>query len=279
MIISQNQITSKSNPVIKWAASLKEKKYRETSQCFVAEGEKLTFEALSAKMPVTHIFISESKSRAYLQRLREFQGSKEYESTRVEVIPDILIEKISSENSPQGIISIIKHLDFFRKMDIIYKEEFFNFASERVMVLSSVRDPGNLGSVIRSAVAFGVTHLVMSCDCADIYNSKTVRGAMGSLFRVKISIVSDLPATIREMRAAGRRVLSAELTDNAKKLGTDSLLPSDVIIIGNEGHGVSHDVSLAATDKIYIPISVATESLNASVAAAIFMWELSRNCL
>lgn len=279
MKINYNQITSKNNPLIKWAGSLKEKKYRESEGCFLAEGEKLTREALEAGLPVTHIFICESKSNYFLNLASEFSGKEEYAECIVNVIPDWLLEKISTENSPQGIISVIKHLDFFRRMDIIYKEEFLKNSTERVMILSSLRDPGNLGSVVRSAVAFGVGHLILSHDCADIYNSKTVRGAMGSLFKVKVSIVSDLVGTIKEIQAAGRRVLSAELDANAKKLGIDEILKDDVIIIGNEGHGVSSEVSSAATDKIYIPISARTESLNASVSAAIFMWELSRVCL
>lgn len=279
MRINYNQITSKNNPLIKWAASLKEKKYRESEGCFLAEGEKLTKEALESGLDITHIFISESKSEYFLNLICGFLEKKEHAECRVSVIPEWLLEKISTENSPQGIISVIKHLDFFRRMDIIYKEEFLKNPSERVMILSSLRDPGNLGSVVRSAVAFGVCHLIMSDDCADIYNSKTVRGAMGSLFKVKVSIVSDLVSTVKEIRAAGRRVLSAELDENAKRLGADKILRDDVIIIGNEGHGVSSEVSSAATDKIYIPISAKTESLNASVSAAIFMWELSKVCL
>ncbi len=271
-----NEITSRNNPLIKWAASLKEKKHREASGHFIAEGEKLTFEALRASMPITHIFVSVAKSEHLLRRIDEYKNTPQYRDCTVCVIPEALLEKISSENAPQGIISIIKRLDFFRKIDIIYKEEFLKNANERVMILSSVRDPGNLGSAIRSAVAFGVTHLLLSCDCADVYNPKTVRGAMGSIFRVKVSIISNLPETVKELCSSGRRVLSAELTEEAIRLGESKLLPTDVIVIGNEGHGVDPEVSRVATDKIYIPISVATESLNASVAAAIFMWEQSK---
>ncbi len=270
------EIQSRSNPVVKWAASLKDKKYREEAKSFVAEGEKLVFEAIGANLPVTHLFIAKKRSDYFLQKL-ENTNAPSLDNCLIYLLADEIFEKISSENSPQGIICVIKHLDFFNKSDIIYKEEFLKNPSDRVMILSSVRDPGNLGSAIRSAVAFGTRHLILSSDCADVYNSKTVRGAMGSLFRVRISIVTNLPKTVEELRAAGRRVLSAELCDSAMKLGEDKLLASDVIIIGNEGHGVDKEVSCVATDKIYIPISVATESLNASVAAAIFMWEQSKS--
>ena len=162
-------------------------------------------------------------------------------------------------------------------MDIIYKEEFSQNACGSSIVLSSVRDPGNLGSAIRSAVAFGVENIILSSDCADVYNPKTVRGAMGSLFRVKVTRVSDLKLYIEAMRANGRKVYSAELSENAKPLSEVNLSKWDAVIIGNEGHGVSKEISEASDGGIYIPISSKTESLNASVAAAIFMWEQSKN--
>ena len=161
-------------------------------------------------------------------------------------------------------------------MDIIYKEEFYFSSSERILILSSLRDPGNLGSVIRSAVAFGVDHIIMSADSADPYNPKTIRSAMGSLFKTKITIASDLPSVISVLRSLGRRVLSAELNENALVLSDAKLTTADVVIIGNEGHGISSDISKLCDSSIYIPISKNTESLNASVAAAIFMWEQNK---
>ena len=144
---------------------------------------------------------------------------------------------------------------------------------ERVLILHSVRDPLNLGSVIRSAVAFGTEHIILTSDCADVYNPKTVRSAMGSLFKIKVTIVTDVSSLIAALRAKGRRVYSAELNENALALGEVKLSPTDVVIIGNEGHGVLPEVSALCDNAIYIPISERTESLNASVAAAIFMWE------
>lgn len=161
-------------------------------------------------------------------------------------------------------------------MDIIYKEDFSQSNCGRSICLCSVRDPGNLGSAIRSAVAFGVESIILSSDCADIYNPKTVRGAMGSLFRVKVIRVQSMTDYINAMRANGRKVYTAELSASAKPLNEVSLSPYDAVIIGNEGHGVPKEISDAADGGIYIPISAKTESLNASVAAAIFMWEQSK---
>ena len=161
-------------------------------------------------------------------------------------------------------------------MDIIYKEEFFLLPDEKAIILCSVRDPSNLGAVIRSSAAFGVDHIILTGNCADVYNPKTVRSAMGSLYRVKITTVNDCSSLIEHCRQNGRRVYAAELTDNAKSLDEIDLTRNDLIMIGNEGHGISSDISALCDCSVYIPISKKTESLNASVAAAIFMWEQSK---
>ena len=273
MKIREEIITARANPTVKWASSLAEKKGRADAKSFIAEGEKLTFEAIKSKLPVTHVLVEEGKKDKIIGRLKEALSEKIYENTEIIFLSESAFSKISTEKAPQGVISIIKYLDFFFNMDIIYKEEFFLDTDERALALCSVRDPGNLGSVIRSAVAFGVDHLVLSADCADVYNSKTVRSAMGSLFKVKITYVKDFANFISVARSCGRRVFAAELTDNAVSLSALELRASDVLIIGNEGHGIPSDVSASCDKSVYIPISDKTESLNASVAAAVFMWE------
>ena len=275
-MFNDEYISSRSNPIVKWAVSLSEKKGREASKSFIAEGEKLTFEAISASLPITHVFVCESQKARIIDKLPRELADKNYEDVRIIILSESAFEKISTEKSPQGVISVIKHLDFFSIIDIIYKKEFFLCERERAIALYSVRDPGNLGAVIRSSVAFGVDRIILSADCADIYNPKTVRSAMGSLFRVKISVVADMREFIDAAKENGRRVFSAELTDDAKSLSDVSLNESDIVIIGNEGHGIPKDVSSLTNGSVYIPISKKTESLNASVAAAIFMWEQSK---
>ena len=269
-------ISSRNNPIVKWAAALLDKKGRETYSAFVAEGEKLTFEAISAGLPITHIFVSESKSDGFVNKLCEQLNTPFYNDCELIVLSESAFSKISTEKSPQGVSCVIKYLDFFRKMDIIYKEDFCLLPEERAVALCSVRDPGNLGAVIRGAVAFGIDHLVLSADCADVYNPKTVRSAMGSLFRTKITMVRDFSSFVSSALAVGRRVFAAELTENARPLSEVALQKTDVIIIGNEGHGIPGEISGLATGSVYIPISEKTESLNASVAASIFMWEQSK---
>ena len=276
MILQSEIIKSRQNPFVKWAASLQAKKGREEAGCFLAEGEKLAAEAASARLPVTAVVVSESKREKHTSMLLSLFSENIYDNTRLYVVSDECFCKISSEIAPQGIITIIKYLDFFKNKDIIYKEDFFLSPEERALALFSIRDPGNLGSVIRSAVAFGIEHLVLSADCVDIYNPKTVRSAMGSLFKIRVTVVKDFLSFIDACRAVGRAVYSAELSERAAPLSRIALRRDSVVIIGNEGHGVSAEVSAAADGGVYIPISERTESLNASVAAAILMWEQSK---
>lgn len=279
MKISNEIITSRNNPLVKWCANLSEKKGRNEAESFFVEGDKLSFEAFQFGLPITHVFIREDRREEVLGRLSKFSQDSVYKNCNVFILGESAFSKISTEKSPQGIISVIKYLDFFKELDIIYKEEFCFSTEDRMIILCSLRDPGNLGSVIRSAVAFGINHIILTSDCADIYSPKTVRSAMGSLFRVKVTVVADLVAFIGALRECGRRVYSAELRVGAKSLSDIDITRRDVIIIGNEGHGIPTEVSAASDASVYIPISENTESLNASVAAGVLMWEQSKKGL
>lgn len=276
MIINSEIISSRQNPIVKWASSLSDKKSREKNASFIAEGEKLCFEAALSGLPVSHIFVSESKRDAILPRIKEAYSGSLYDDTRVICLSDSAFEKISTEKAPQGIIIIIKYLDFFRRVDIIYNVDFFLSPDERAIALCSLRDPSNLGAVIRSAVAFGVEHIILSADSADLYNPKTVRAAMGGLFKIKASIVSDFSGFVKAARKAGRRVFAAELTDSAIALNEACVSSTDIFVIGNEGHGIPREVSVECDKSVFIPISSDTESLNAAVAASILLWEQSK---
>lgn len=276
MYFEREIITSRNNQFVKWVSGLSDKKNRKESGYFLAEGLKLTREAFEAGLPVEYCIVSEGKKDAHIKALGNVCDSDKYQNCKLITVAENVFEKISTEKGAQGIISVIKHLDFFRDMDIIYKEEFFLKPEEKAIFLFSVRDPSNLGSVIRSSVAFGIDHVILSDDCADIYNPKTIRSAMGSLFRVNVTTVKDVPSFIKAAQHNSRRVFAAELSDGARSLSEIGLRTSDIVMIGNEGHGIDAQVSAICDGSVYIPISKKTESLNASVAAAIFMWEQSK---
>ena len=276
MYFDKEIISSRNNSFVKWASSLADKKNRKNERYFMAEGVKLTQEALAAGLPVDFCIVNEKKKDAVLESISEFFEDEKFAECRIVTVTDNVFEKISTEKSPQGVISVIKYLDFFREMDIIYKEEFFLQPDEKAIFLHSVRDPSNLGAVIRSSVAFGTDHIILTDDCADIYNPKTIRSAMGSLYRVKVTIVGNTDSFIAAAHANSRRVFAAELTDNAISLADANLISTDIVMIGNEGHGIPKEISALCDGSVYIPISKKTESLNASVAAAIFMWEQNK---
>ena len=276
MKIQKEIITARTNPTVKMLASLSDKKGREENRMFIAEGFKLTLEAAEAGLGVSYVILSEEKRGEYQERLLEAFSSPRFENTVLTIVSESVFSKISTEKAPQGVMCAIKHLDFFNKLDIIYKEDFFLLPAERAILLCSVRDPANLGAVIRSSVAFGAEHIILTDDCADVYNPKTVRAAMGALFRVKITSIKDISTFVASAKEKNRRIFAAELTDRARPLSEVALEASDIFIIGNEGHGIPESISLLSTASVYIPISKATESLNAAVAASIFMWEQSK---
>ena len=273
MIFVKDIINSRKNPTVSRIYSLLDKKAREKESLFFAEGVKLFLEAASAHLPIDSVVVREDKKDEFFPLISNALGDEKYDKTKVYTFSCSCFEKISTEKSPQGLIVIIKSLDFFKSCTKIIEEAFCKEDAKKSIILSSMRDPGNLGSVIRSAVAFGAERIILSDDCADVYNPKTIRAAMGSLFKVEILISDDLCRTISALRNAKRRVFAAELRDNAVSVDDMILTSNDVIVIGNEGHGIDIEVSSSCDGSLYIPISSNAESLNASVAAAIFMRE------
>ncbi len=250
-----------------------DKKYRDGNGLFLCEGVKLLREALAAKAEIAHIFVTqgaadEPDTETLLNKLSE---------ESINIVSDSVFERISTEKAPQGIICTVRHLDKLHKNITIY-----NNADERpprrALILDAVSDPGNLGTIIRTAAAFGVDELVIGQGCADIYNPRTVRASMGALFRQKITRAERLAESVTALRTQGVLVYAATLDAEYK---IDELFPLKdntplYIIIGNEGHGISPEIIAAANSTVTIPIMSGAESLNAAVAASIFMWQMSR---
>ncbi len=266
-------ISSRANETLSKAAALKEKKYRDIQKAFLAEGWKLVEEAVLSGLPIIQIFLSEDKKDVYLPRLTALLSENKMENISIFILSEPCFSKISSEKSPQGVIASIKHLDFFQECIKIYMKDIFS--SSRALCLYSVRDPGNLGAIVRSAAAFGTDTIILSNDCADIYNPKTLRAAMGCLFKLRVFIVEDFAASLSTL-CESRNVYAAELTPDAVPLTSISLQKSDIFVIGNEGHGIPKEISALCSKSVYIPICNSVESLNASVAASVLLWELGK---
>lgn len=272
MPFNREIITSRQNPTVRELFALLDKKERRRSRVFRIDGLKLFKEAVNCGAEIDLIAVCSEKLEHCIKDIEAVPEAK------VVVLSPEVFSKITEEKSPDGIIAVVKYLDFIHRE--LNASEITALASskKRIMAFESLRDPGNLGTVIRSASAFGVNTLLLSEDCADIYNPKTLRGAMGAIFSREILICKDLPSTLSSLSLKGRRVLAAVLDNEAVTVDRAALTQSDIILIGNEGHGLSRVAVEASDMSVILPINTGkgVESLNAATAASVFMWEQKR---
>lgn len=264
-------ITSRTNSTIVKIGKLSNKKYRQEDELFICDGVKLVKEAIDFSLDIKYIVIREDFELE--NDLEASVISCQKNGTAVLVVSTQVYEKISEENAPQGIMAICS---FIHKKHKSLKIAEKPYDGEKIIMIESVRDPGNIGTILRNACAFGIDRLILSKDCADFYSQKVVRAAMGALFKMRIDVTEDFVGTINMLKESGKSIYGAALNENSLILGQKQLTSSDVIIIGNEGHGLSSQVLSVVDDTIFIPIAKNTESLNAAMASAIFMWELSK---
>lgn len=278
MLFTGEIIRSRQNKNIVELCKLTDRKAREASKTFRFDGIKLLEEAIKNDVEICAVFLSSSAQDRVLDFLRtRFGGAYEDKIEKCFVVSDDIFDKISEEKSPEGVITIAKYIDKLQKNATIYNSVHFSQTkNESIALLESVRDPSNVGAIIRSAAAIGIDCLILSADCADIYHPRAVRGSMGTVFNQRIDRVTDLAATVEELRKSGRRVFAAALDERALALGTFEILAGDAVVIGNEGHGLSEAVIAACSNSVIIPMSERAESFNAAVAASILMWEFAK---
>jgi TrmH family RNA methyltransferase len=255
-------ITSRKNPAVLAAAALTDKKQRDKTGLFAFEGIKLLCDALGAGLEIEKVFATE---RAYLRYSAELAVLK----GKLTLVTDEVYAKLSFENAPQGVFTVAKKRGEGKKA---YGESAF------AIFLDTLGDPGNLGTVIRSAEAFGADTVLVGEGSADVYNPKTVRAAMGSLFRVDVRVCTDIAADIEKMRGDGFEVYAAMLDKTSKNVCDLELSEGKIgFVIGNEGHGVRESVRAACTGSVIVPMCDGPESLNAAICASLLSWEVYRS--
>ncbi len=271
MPLNREIIISRQNPTVIRLAALLDKKERRRSRLFRIDGYKLFKEALACGAEIELVALSADKSEKY------FADAEKCGAKTVLLSPDVF-SKITEEKAPDGIIAVVKYLDKIHKTLENADIPALAASGKRIMAFESLRDPGNLGTVIRSASAFGVDTLILSADCADIYNPKTLRGAMGAIFSREILFCEDMASSLARISIKGRRILAAILDNEAVAIDKAALTERDIILIGNEGHGLSKSAVDASDISVIIPIDTGrgVESLNAATAASVFMWEQRR---
>lgn len=250
-------ITSTSNEQIKNIIQLKEKsKVRKQKKQYVVEGVKMFSEV--PKENLKGVYVSESFLKENKGKLQEAD---------FQVVSDSVFKKISDTVTPQGVLAVVAQNT--KTLDELLNNRKKNKSC--IVVLDRLQDPGNLGTIIRTAEGAGVSGIVMSSDCADIYNPKVIRSTMGSVFRVPFVVVEDLPDAVEQMKACGITTYAAHLQGEDYNKG---VFGKDIaLLIGNEARGLSEEISGKADQFIRIPMEGKVESLNAAVAAAILMYE------
>lgn len=271
-------IRSSQNKYISLARALGDKKGREKNKLFRFDGVKLACEAIKRGVKLSFIILDENTAEQVVERAEELYGIDILEGDfRIIVAESALFSRVSEEMAPEGIISVAEYISYLHESHAT--DELDIPREEKVVLLESVRDPQNVGAIIRAAAAFGADRIVMSRDCADIYNSKALRASMGSVFGMRVDRVDNIQKAILSLRSGGRRVFAAALDRESARLGELEISAGDCILIGNEGHGLSREAIEACDKTVFIPMTDGVESLNAATAAAVLMWEFfgSRN--
>lgn len=241
-----NKITSLTNSKIKELAKLKDKKYRDEKGLFLIEGEDIILEA--KKNNILELILTSNE--------------KYKDDIEVIYVTTPIIEKLSSTKTPQGLIGVCK------------KSSNSTILTNKIVLFDGLQDPSNVGAIIRSAKAFGFDTLMLTNDTVDIYNEKLIRSSKGYSFSMNI-IKDDISSLLKLLKQNKYYIVTSAL-NNAKSLKMVEKRDKIAIVIGNEGKGVSQDSINAANIVAKIEMNQEVESLNASVAAAILMYEISK---
>ena len=243
-------LTSKNNPLIKETAALKDKKARKEMGMFLVEGRKMAVECQKSDFEIDRIFVAES-----------YTGENPFSEAQTVCVSDDVFRFLSDEKTPQGILCRVK-----------IPNNALMAPKGKCLLLDGVADPGNVGTIIRTANAAGYEEIYLTEECADPYSPKSVRASMSGVFFTKIyrapraeilSVLSEIPVVVADM--GGANVFSFH---PPKRFA---------LAIGNEANGISEAVHKAATHTVRIPMQTTQESLNAAISAGIIMYVLSKD--
>ncbi len=256
-----NQITSTDNQLIKQTASLHEKKYREESGLFIIEGYKSVCEALKSDLAVKNIFVIEDLKK----------DLSSFPQERLYLVSEKVMKKISTTASPTEAVAVAVQPKFCLK-------DLFKDKNPLIVILENIKDPGNLGTIIRTAKACSVSGVVLAGECTDVFNPKTVRAGAGSVWRMPIIKIAD-SKTIKTVLNKEKKC--SFFATSVKKAETESFFKSDfknpsAIMFGSEADGLSENLLSQADKIITIPMNNEVESLNLSISTGVILYEAVR---
>jgi len=248
-------ITSTENSQVKNIRLLMEKaSARKKQRLYVVEGVRMFLEAPDAMIEKVYISEGFEKKGSHMDRIKKLH---------FEVLSDKVFKKLSDTHTPQGLLLVMK-MPEQRMMDIEDHRMY--------LILNRIQDPGNLGTMIRTAEAAGAAGVIMDSECADIFNPKTIRSTMGSIFRVPFQVSEDLPGTVDELKEKGVSVIAADLKGE-EFYEMPQVTGSYGIMIGNEGSGLSDELCEKSDIRLRIPMSGKVNSLNAAISASLLMYQ------
>ena len=255
-------ITSKDNEIIKNIKKLKDKKYRDEEGLYIIEGIKIIEEAIEEESYIKKIVICEECVAAGEIEQKLLYTIAKYDRIYVnKKVFGFLTDVVA----PQGILAVVEKPSKATKI---------NYTEDIILALDGIQDPGNLGTILRTVDSVGLKQIIVTKNTADCYNPKVVRSTMGAIFRVNVIETDDLCKTLKDAKKSKYEIIATSLeTQNSIY---DISYKKKVIVIGNEANGVTKEVQDLANKKVRIPMLGKTESLNASVATGIILYEYVR---
>lgn len=253
-------ISSVQNARVKALVQLqKKRKLREEQGVFIVEGIRMFREVPSSRL--CKVYVTQKCLDQYPDDFAQYNN-------QLELVSEDVFAKISETKSPQGILCVVQ-----RNTTTI--ADIMSCDHKLILVLESLQDPGNVGTIIRSSEAAGVTGIILTKDCVDIYQAKTIRSTMGSIFRVPCVYMEDMDHILAVMSAHNVCTYAAHL--QGEKWHDEACYTKEcAFLIGNEGNGLLESTAMRADEKIKIPMAGEVESLNAAIAATLLMFEAFR---
>lgn len=262
-------ITSTSNQQMKQLSALMKKaKERKEKKVFVVEGTKMVAEAPRAWL--RGVYVSESYENTQENRtlLDTLKAAATELSFGYEVVADSVFHSVSDTQTPQGILAVAAMPEY-------RMEQLLDGENTHLLLLENIQDPGNLGTMIRTGEGAGITGIIMNKTTVDVFNPKTIRSTMGSIYRVPFYVTEDLPSTLRDLKASGITLYAAHL-QGEHSYDEEDYTKACGFLIGNEGNGLTEETAKLADIRIRIPMEGQVESLNAAISATLLMYETNR---
>lgn len=253
-------LTSLQNPLVKQIRKLHQAKHRRSQQRFLLEGTHLLQEALAAAWPLETVCYTPSWEQRYPDLLQQVHA----QATRIERVTPEVLQAIATTVQPDGVV-----------VTALSRQPQSLTCQNLGLVLETLQDPGNLGTIIRTAAAAGAEGLLLSADSADLENPKVLRASAGQWFRLPTAVCPDLVGQVKDYQQRGFQVVATLPTATQTYWNLNFKGPT-LILLGNEGAGLSPPLAALADQQVQIPLAAGVESLNVAIAAALLLYEVQR---